>query len=112
MNSKIMVGRNTLIDSVLYLIYIKNEMEWVQLLTQFNGLTQSLMFLVVDRVLYLTNIRNEIEWVQSPWTFSTNYVVDRLLKWQTLVRLSEYNHPRLTQSRALYWVIRPTQSHS
>ena len=47
--------------------------------SKLTGLTQSLMFLVVDRVLYLTNIRNEIEWVQSPWTFSTNDVVDRLL---------------------------------
>ena len=49
------------IDSVLYLIYIKNEMEWVQLLTQLNGLTQPLMFLVIDSVLYLANNEIEIE---------------------------------------------------
>ena len=49
------------IDRVLYLIYIKNEMEWVQLLTQLNGLTQPLMFLVIDSVLYLANNEIEIE---------------------------------------------------
>ena len=38
---------------------IKNEMEWIQSLTQLNGLTQPLMFLVMDSVLYLAN--NEIE---------------------------------------------------
>ena len=47
------------VDRVLYLIYNKNEMEWVQSLTQPNGLTQLLMFLVIDSVLYLAN--NEIE---------------------------------------------------
>ena len=46
------------VDRVLYLIYIKNEMEWVQSLTQLNGLTQSLIFLVIGSVLYLAN--NEI----------------------------------------------------
>ena len=50
-----------IIDRVLYLIYIKNEMEWVQLLTQLNGLTQSLMILVIDSVLYLANNEIEIE---------------------------------------------------
>ena len=49
------------VDRVLYLIYIKNEMEWVQLLTQLNGLTQPLMFLVIDSVLYLANNEIEIE---------------------------------------------------
>ena len=43
----------SVVDRVLYLIYIKNEMEWVQSLTQLNGLTQPLIFLVIDIVLYL-----------------------------------------------------------
>ena len=47
-------------DRVLYLIYIKNEMEWIQSLTQLNGLTQPLMFLVIDSV-YLSNNEIEIE---------------------------------------------------
>ena len=47
------------VDKVIYLIYIKDEMEWIQSLTQFNGLTQPLMVLVIDSVLYLAN--NEIE---------------------------------------------------
>ena len=49
------------VDRVLYLIYIKNEMEWIQSLTQLNGLTQPLMFLVIDSVLYLSNNEIEIE---------------------------------------------------
>ena len=49
------------VDGVLYLIYIRNEMEWVQSLTQLNGLTQPLIFLVLDSVLYLANNEIEIE---------------------------------------------------
>ena len=49
------------VDRVLYLIYIKNEIEWIQSLTQLDGLTQPLMFLVIDSVLYLANNEIEIE---------------------------------------------------
>ena len=49
------------VDRVLYLIYINNEMEWIQSLTQLNGLTQRLMVLVIDSVLYLANNEIEIE---------------------------------------------------
>ena len=49
------------LDRVLYLIYIKNEMEWVQSLTQLYGLTQPLMILVIESVLYLANNEIEIE---------------------------------------------------
>ena len=55
-------------DRVLYLIHIKNKIEWVQ-----SPLTHSSTD-VVDSVLYLINIKNEIEWVQSPLTHSTTDV--------------------------------------
>ena len=46
------------------ILSVKNEMEWIQSLTQLNGLTQPLMFLVIDSVLYLSNNEIEIELVQ------------------------------------------------